>query len=86
MLPYQPTTDHHYETVVMEKLEDINQQDWIAEPDIAQQTQVNLEFQQLLKLNTELRTANNDLYAQIDQLKTELAEAEKNFTLAKNTL
>ncbi|MBE9233333.1 hypothetical protein IQ231_17055 [Cuspidothrix issatschenkoi LEGE 03284] len=77
MLPYQPTTDHHYETVVMEKLEDINQQDWIAEPDIAQQTQVNLEFQQLLKLNTELRTANNDLYAQIDQLKTELAEAEK---------
>lgn len=77
MLPYQPTTDHHYETVVMEKLEDINQQDWIAEPDIAQQTQVNLEFQQLLKLNTELRTANDNLYAQIDQLKTELAEAEK---------
>ncbi|MFM7405245.1 MAG: hypothetical protein ACKO3K_00875 [Cuspidothrix sp.] len=77
MLPYQPTTDHHHETVVMEQLEDINQQDWIAEPDIAHQTQVNLEFQQLLKLNTELRTANNDLYAQIEQLKSELAEAEK---------
>jgi hypothetical protein len=77
VLPYQPTTDHHYETVVMEKLENINQQDWNAEPDIAQQTQVNLEFQQLLNLNTQLRTANNDLYTQIEQLKTELAEAEK---------
>jgi DNA repair exonuclease SbcCD ATPase subunit len=77
MLRYQPTTDHHHETVVMEKSEDRNQQDWIAEPEIDQQTQVNLEFQQLLKLNTELSTANNDLYAQVEQLKTELAEAEK---------
>ncbi|MTJ11863.1 hypothetical protein FJR11_04480 [Anabaena sp. UHCC 0187] len=76
-LRYQPATDHQYETVVMEKSEDINQQDWIAEPDIDQQGQVNLEFQQLLKLNTELSTANNDLYAQLGQLKTELAEAEK---------
>ena len=61
----------------MEKLEDSNQQDLIAELDIDQQAQVNLEFQQLLNLNTELRTANNDLYAQVEQLKTELAEAEK---------
>jgi hypothetical protein len=61
----------------MEKLEDSNQQDWIAEPNIGQQVQVNLEFQQLLKLNTELTTANNHLYAQVEQLKTELAEAEK---------
>ncbi|MTJ52988.1 hypothetical protein FJR38_10185 [Anabaena sp. UHCC 0253] len=76
-LRYQPATDHHYEAVVMEKLEDSNQQDWIAEPDIDQQAQVNLEFQQLLQLNTELRTANNDLFTQVEQLKTELAEAEK---------
>ncbi|MFM9160210.1 MAG: hypothetical protein ACKOPK_20430, partial [Dolichospermum sp.] len=61
----------------MEKLEDHNQQDLIVEPDIDQHAQVNLEFQQLLKLNTELRTANNDLYASVEQLKTELAEAEK---------
>jgi DNA repair exonuclease SbcCD ATPase subunit len=61
----------------MEKLEDSNQQDWIAEPNVDQQAQVNLEFQQLLKLNTELTTANNDLYAQVEQLTTELAEAEK---------
>ena len=61
----------------MEKSEDRKQQDLIAESDIDQQVQVNLEFQQLLKLNTELRTANNDLYAQVEQLKTELAEAEK---------
>ena len=61
----------------MEKLEDSNQQDLIAELDIDQHAQVNLEFQQLLNLNTELRTANNDLYAQVEQLKTELAEAEK---------
>jgi len=73
----EPATDHRHETVVMEKSEDSNQQDWIAEPDIDQQSQVNLEFQQLLKFNTELRTANNDLYAQVEQLKTELAEAEK---------
>ena len=74
---YRPTTDCQCETVVMEKLEDSNQQDWIAEPNIDQQAQVNLEFQQLLKLNTELTTANNHLYAQVEQLKTELAEAEK---------
>ncbi len=61
----------------MEKPEDSKQQDWIAEPDLDQQAQVNLEFQQLLKLNTELSTANHDLYAQVEQLKTELAEAEK---------
>lgn len=61
----------------MEKLEDSNQQQLIAELDIDQHAQVNLEFQQLLNLNTELRTANNDLYAQVEQLKTELAEAEK---------
>jgi hypothetical protein len=61
----------------MEKLENSNQQDWIAEPNIDQQAQVNLEFQQLLKLNTELTTANNHLYTQVEQLKTELAEAEK---------
>ncbi|MFN7660355.1 MAG: hypothetical protein ACK5P3_19885, partial [Dolichospermum sp.] len=51
--------------------------DLIVELDIDQHAQVNLEFQQLLNLNTELRTANNDLYAQVEQLKTELAEAEK---------
>ncbi|MDB9523248.1 hypothetical protein PN480_15030 [Dolichospermum circinale CS-1225] len=61
----------------MEKLEDSNQQDLIVELDIDQHAQVNLEFQQLLNLNTELRTANNDLYASVEQLKTELAEAEK---------
>ncbi|MFN9402500.1 MAG: hypothetical protein ACK57R_11375 [Dolichospermum sp.] len=61
----------------MEKLEDSNQKDLIVELDIDQHAQVNLEFQQLLNLNTELRTANNDLYAQVEQLKTELAEAEK---------
>jgi myosin heavy subunit len=74
---YRPTTDCQCETVVMEKLEDSNQQDWIAEPNIDQQAQVNLEFQQLLKLNTELTTANNHLYVQVEQLKTELTEAEK---------
>jgi DNA polymerase III alpha subunit (gram-positive type) len=77
MRRYRPSTDDKHETVVMEKLEDSNQQDLIAELDIDQHAQVNLEFQQLLNLNTELRTANNDLYVQVEQLKTELAEAEK---------
>ncbi|MBD2295773.1 hypothetical protein H6G06_20415 [Anabaena sphaerica FACHB-251] len=53
------------------------QKDWIAEPDSEKQALVDSEFQKLLTLNEDLQTANSDLYAQVEQLKQELAEAEK---------
>ncbi|NES99547.1 MAG: hypothetical protein F6K62_19125 [Sphaerospermopsis sp. SIO1G2] len=58
-------------------LQDQPQQDWIAEPDIEKQIQVDSEFQKLLILNGQLQAANDNLYAQVEQLKQELAEAEK---------
>ncbi|MBD2137705.1 hypothetical protein H6F32_08920 [Anabaena sp. FACHB-1237] len=72
-----PATDNQDRVVVMENSEDNYQKDWIAEPDINQQNFVNTEFQQLLNLNEELRQANNDLYSELERLKTELAETEK---------
>lgn len=41
------------------------------------QTPVESEFQQLLSLNQQLRSANDDLYAQVRQLQTALAESEE---------
>ncbi len=54
-----------------------NQQDWVAEPDSEQQAVINSEFQQLLALNQELQTANDGLYEQVGQLKSDLTESEK---------
>ncbi len=41
------------------------------------QTPVESEFQQLLSLNQQLRSDNDDLYAQVRQLQTALAESEE---------
>ncbi|WP_413172501.1 hypothetical protein [Anabaena azotica] len=60
-----------------ENLKNHPQQDWVAEPDSEKQAVVDSEFQKLLTLNQELSTANSDLYSQVEQLKQELAEAEK---------
>lgn len=65
------------DTTVVEDLKDNIPQDWVAEPDSDQQALVDSEFQKLLGLNEELTTANGDLYSQVEQLKQELAEAEK---------
>ncbi|MBK1989872.1 hypothetical protein A0J48_020455 [Sphaerospermopsis aphanizomenoides BCCUSP55] len=65
------------EAKVTDNLKNHVQQDWVAEPDSEQQAAVDSEFQQLLALNQELSTANSDLYNQVEQLKQELAEAEK---------
>lgn len=65
------------ESSATEDVQNKPQQDWIAEPDIKQQIQVDSEFQKLLILNEELQTANSNLYGQAQQLKQELAEAEK---------
>ncbi|MDZ8084601.1 MAG: hypothetical protein RMY16_03245 [Nostoc sp. DedQUE12b] len=58
-------------------LQDTTQQDWVAEPESGKQALIDSEFQNLLALNEELRAANNSLYAQVEQLKDNLAESEK---------
>ncbi|MBN3882812.1 MAG: hypothetical protein V7K64_21255 [Nostoc sp.] len=57
--------------------QDTTQQDWVAEPESGKQALIDSEFQNLLALNEELRAANNNLYAQVEQLKDNLAESEK---------
>ncbi len=50
--------------------------DWVAEPNAQQQAMVNAEFQKLLELNQELRSANSKLYEQVEELTTALSESE----------
>ncbi|RAM48653.1 MAG: hypothetical protein C6Y22_26780 [Hapalosiphonaceae cyanobacterium JJU2] len=50
--------------------------DWVAEPEKEKQVLVESEFKQLLALNEELRSANNDLYEQVEGLKTALSESQ----------
>lgn len=69
-LPLLQPTESHSE-------EDVTQPDWVAEPEREKQTLIDVEFQKLLTLNEELRTANNDLYKQVEHLKDDLAESEK---------
>ncbi|OYD89067.1 hypothetical protein CDG77_20265 [Nostoc sp. 'Peltigera membranacea cyanobiont' 213] len=56
---------------------DTTQPDWVAEPESGKQALIDSEFQNLLALNEELRSANNNLYEQVEQLKDNLAESEK---------
>ncbi|MEH1898101.1 MAG: hypothetical protein V7K94_22945 [Nostoc sp.] len=56
---------------------DTTQQDWVAEPESGKQALIDSEFHNLLALNEELRSANNNLYEQVEQLKDNLAESEK---------
>ncbi|MBD2164870.1 hypothetical protein H6G64_22535 [Calothrix sp. FACHB-156] len=73
----QPAKDEQPETQAPDVTVDTTKQDWVAEPDIQQQLLVNAEFQKLLALNQELRSANDDLYEQVEHLKDELADAQK---------
>jgi hypothetical protein len=57
--------------------------DWVTEPDGEKQTEINSEFQQLLRLNQELRQANDDLYQQVETLTSKLSESEKALQLQK---
>ncbi|MBE9213423.1 hypothetical protein IQ247_12225 [Plectonema cf. radiosum LEGE 06105] len=50
--------------------------DWVAEPNAQQQAMVNAEFDKLLQLNEELRSANNQLYEQVEELTTALGESQ----------
>ncbi|MDZ7956625.1 MAG: hypothetical protein RMY34_01750 [Aulosira sp. DedQUE10] len=73
----QPAKDEQPETEVPELPVDATKQDWVAEPDIKKQALIDAEFQKLLALNQELRSANNELYEQVEQLKNELADSQK---------
>jgi myosin heavy subunit len=56
--------------------ENTPQQDWVADPDSEKQELVDAEFKKLLGLNEELRSANNDLYDKVEELKSALTESE----------
>ncbi|MGI8503692.1 MAG: hypothetical protein ACR2LR_21555 [Hassallia sp.] len=51
--------------------------DWVAEPDSDKQALIDDEFNKLLELNEELRSANTNLYEQVEVLKGDLSESEK---------
>ncbi len=53
------------------------QQDWVAEPDGEKQAVIDFEFNKLLALNEELRSANNNLYDQVEDLTDTLEESKK---------
>lgn len=73
----QPAKNEPGHTEVMESAEHAGQQDWVAEPDRKKQALIDGGFQKLLVLNEELRSANNGLYEQVEQLKIELNESHK---------
>nr|WP_211178490.1 hypothetical protein [Brasilonema octagenarum] len=56
--------------------ENAPQQDWVAEPEGEKQELVDAEFKKLLELNEELRSANNELYDKVEELKGALTESE----------
>ncbi len=60
-----------------EAIADAPQQDWVAEPDSEKQALIDAEFKKLLALNEELRSANTNLYEQVEVLKGDLSESEK---------
>ncbi|MBR8837164.1 MAG: hypothetical protein DSM106950_24950 [Stigonema ocellatum SAG 48.90 = DSM 106950] len=69
-----PAENVECETEVPE--ENTPQEDWVAEPDSEQQVIIDSEFKKLLALNEELRSANNDLYNQVENLTVALTEKE----------
>jgi hypothetical protein len=73
----QPAKDEPPQTEVMVAREHASKQDWVAEPDSETQAVIDAEFQKLLNLNEELRSANSGLYEQVEQVKSELAESHK---------
>ncbi len=73
----QPAKEEMHEIGVSELSANATKQDWVAEPDSDKQAIIDTEFQKLLSLNAELRSANSGLYEQVEQLKNDLTESEK---------
>lgn len=70
-----PAPDKHRENQI--PLDSAPQEDWVAEPEREQQESTDSEFKKLLTLNEELRTANNGLYDQVQELQSALIESEQ---------
>ncbi len=51
--------------------------DWVAEPHSEKQALIDDEFKKLLELNEELRSANTNLYEQVEVLRGDLSESDK---------
>ncbi len=70
-----PTENKQCESEIASE-QDAQQQDWVAEPNSKKQELIDAEFQKLLELNEELRSANHDLYETVEELKATLTERE----------
>ncbi|BAY46490.1 hypothetical protein SAMD00079811_41020 [Scytonema sp. HK-05] len=70
-----PTQNNQCESEIVSE-QDALQQDWVAEPNSEKQQLIDAEFQKLLELNQELRSANNELYDKVEELKATLTESE----------
>ncbi|KAB8334955.1 hypothetical protein SD80_000820 [Scytonema tolypothrichoides VB-61278] len=70
-----PAENQQCESQILSE-ENTPQQDWVADPDSEKQELVDAEFKKLLGLNEELRSANNDLYDKVEELKSVLTESE----------
>lgn len=70
-----PTENNQCESEIALE-QDTLQQDWVAEPNSEKQQLIDAEFQKLLELNQELRSANNELYDKVEELKASLTESE----------
>ncbi|KAB8318017.1 hypothetical protein SD81_022615 [Tolypothrix campylonemoides VB511288] len=70
-----PTQNNQCESEIASE-QDAHEQDWVAEPNSEKQQLIDAEFQKLLELNQELRSANNELYDKVEELKATLTESE----------
>ncbi|ARV63017.1 hypothetical protein BZZ01_14020 [Nostocales cyanobacterium HT-58-2] len=57
--------------------ENAHQENWVTDVESEKQQLIDAEFKKLLELNEELRSANNDLYNEVEVLKASLTESEK---------
>ncbi|MEA5513150.1 hypothetical protein [Nodularia sp. UHCC 0506] len=73
----KPAVEPQPEEKTPDSQQDTTQPDWVVEPNSEQQILVDTEFQKLLALNEELRSANNHLYQEVEHLKDDFAESEK---------
>ncbi|BAZ38456.1 hypothetical protein NIES4101_43930 [Calothrix sp. NIES-4101] len=74
-------SENIFNDVVSQNPETSPQDDWVAEPERHKLALIDAEFQQLLALNHELRTANDQLYDRVEELTSKLSDSEKSLQL-----